>query len=510
MAKVCRLALLSLVLLSLPAVLHAQAATFGAVLTPEQEAPTPRDTPGFGNATLTLDAAHTSINVKMTIAALTTPVNNAHIHKEVAGVAGPVVVNFFPATNLINGRMDTTFTIEKALGDDIYRNPQLYYVNVHSTQFGLGEIRGQLTPIQDVRSFAGELRGSNEVPANASTAVGSFFITIDPANNLDYEVNIGSLQSPTLAHIHPGAAGQNNPPSVNFATSAAQFVNGRVTGTIQISQELADQIRANPGNFYVNVHTAAIGAGEIRGQIANANEYDVALAGRVTGGTGTTFVTDVRVFNPSYTNRAAALLELLPSGLAGNTAAAASRTVDIAPRATAVLDDIAGTSGFNITGTGAIRVTSASPIVVTSRIYGDLRSSGRGTSGQAAAAGARSTALRRGVIPQLSNRAGVASGYRTNIGFFNPSTATVFVRLELRDASGALIAESTPTLTPLQHRQNAIGDFFAGVDLSDRSDLTLSFDASAPIFVYGSVVDNTSDDPVFVAAQEDVGVAASQ
>lgn len=510
MAKVCRLALLSLVLLSLPAVLHAQAATFGAVLTPEQEAPTPRDTPGFGNATVTLDATHTSINVKMTISGLTTPVNNAHIHKEVAGVAGPVVINFVPATNLVNGRMDTTFTIDKALGDDIFLNPTNYYINVHSTQFGGGEIRGQLTPLDDVQSFAGELRGSNEVPPNNSTAVGSFFITLDRANNLDFEVNIGSLVSPTLAHIHPGSAGQNNPPVVNFATSAAQFVNGRVTGTIQISQELADQIRANPGAFYVNVHTAAIGAGEIRGQLAAANEYDIALAGRVTGGTGTTFVTDVRIFNPSYTNRAVAMLEFLPSGLAGNSTAAASRTIDIAPRGTAVLDDIAGAAGFNLTGTGAIRVTSASPVVVTSRIYGDLRSSGRGTSGQAATAPARSSALRRGVITQLSNRAGVASGYRTNIGFFNPTTSTVYLRLELRDASGALIAESTPTLTPLQHRQNAIGDFFPGVDLSDRSDLTLSFDASAPIFVYGSVVDNTSDDPIFVAAQEDVGVSASQ
>jgi hypothetical protein len=509
MAKVCRLALLVLAVLSLPAVLHAQAATFGAVLTGAQEVPV-RDTPGFGNATVTLDASHTSVNVNMTISGLTTPVNNAHIHKQVPGVSGQPVIDFFPATNLANGRMNTTFAISKELGDDIYRNPEMYYINVHTTQFGGGEIRGQLSPINDVVTFSNDLRGTNEVPANNSTAVGSFRISIDPANNVDYEVNIGALTNPTLAHIHTGVAGTNQPPIVNLATSSAQFVNGRVTGSIAVDAATADAIRANPAGFYVNVHTAQLGAGEIRGQLAPASEYDVALAGRVTGGTGTTFVTDVRVFNPSYTSRAAALLELLPSSLGGNTTAAASQVVDIAPRATAVLDDIAGTTGFNLPGTGAIRVTSGSPLVVTSRIYGDLRSSGRGTSGQAAAATARGTGLRRGVIPQLSNRAGVASGYRTNVGFFNPSTATVYVRFELRDSAGTLIGTSTPTLTPLQHRQNAISDFFPGVDLSDRADLTLSFDASAPIFVYGSVVDNTSDDPVFVAAQEDVGVSASQ
>src|SRR6266550_2363944 len=94
------LIVVSLLSILVAATLHAQ--TFGAVLTPSQETP-PTVSNGFGNATVTLDSTHTSITVNMTIAGLTTPVNNAHIHRGAFGVPGGVVINFNPSTNLANG-----------------------------------------------------------------------------------------------------------------------------------------------------------------------------------------------------------------------------------------------------------------------------------------------------------------------------------------------------------------------------------------------------------------------
>jgi hypothetical protein len=99
-----------------------------------------------------------------------------------------------------------------------------------------------------------------------------------------------------------------------------------------------------------------------------ANEYDIAIAGRVTNGLGQTYVTDVRVFNPSYTSRATALLEYFPTGLDPNATANKSIVVDIAPRGTAVLDDVAGTEHLDVAGTtGALRVTSAAGCFRTCR-----------------------------------------------------------------------------------------------------------------------------------------------
>src|SRR5207302_6621018 len=122
----------------------------------------------------------------------------------------------------------------------------------------------------------------------------------------------------------------------------------------------------------------------------------------------------------------------------------------------------------------------------------------------------RANALRRGVMTQLSNQSDLSSGSRTNIGFFNPNPTAVTVRLELRGADGTLLGQNTLTLQALSQQQSSIAGYFSGIDLSNAQNLTLSIDASAPVDAYASVVDNVATDQIFVGAQEDLGVAASQ
>jgi hypothetical protein len=118
----------------------------------------------------------------------------------------------------------------------------------------------------------------------------------------------------------------------------------------------------------------------------------------------------------------------------------------------------------------------------------------------------RSSALRRGVIPQVSN----TTGFRANAGFFNPNISAVTVRLEARDPAGTLLGSNVLTLQALSQQQNSLASFFPGTDLSNAANLTVSFDASAGIFAYVSEVDNTSGDSILIPGQPDSGVAASQ
>jgi hypothetical protein len=488
--------------------------TLGAVLTGPQEVP-PTTSPGFGNATVTFDSTRANITVTITVSNLGAAINNFHIHEAPAGVAGNVVENLIGLGGVfVGGTMTGNFPIDPAVAARMVANPANFYVNVHTTQFPGGAIRGQLAFVSGgTVNYAAELRGANEVPPNASTAFGSSFLTLDTINNnLTWEVNTSGIVSPLLSHIHGGAAGTNGNVLINFATGPAQIPNGRTNGTISVAGLSASDLTAlasasTASGYYVNVHSSAFPGGEIRGQLAAANEYDIPVAGRVTNGLGQTFVTDVRVFNPSYTQSTVALVEYLT----GNATATASLVVNLAPRATAVLDDIGGSSGLNVTGTlGGLRVSSVAQLAVTSHIYADLRSSGKGTLGQFIPAQPRANGLRRGVLPQLSNRTvDLSSGSRTNIGFFNPNTSAVTVRMELRDQTGTVLGQNVITLGALSQQQNGIGLYFPGVDLSNSANLTMSFDAAAPIFGYAAVNDNVSADSSFIAAIADVGVASN-
>jgi hypothetical protein len=490
--------------------------TLGAVLTASQETP-PTTVTGFGNATVTFDATRANITVTITATNLGAPINNFHIHEGAAGVAGPVVENLIVLGGVfVNGTMTGTFPIAADVALRMVQNPSNFYVNIHTTAFPNGAIRGQLAfasggPI----NYAAELRGANEVPPTGSSAFGGSLVTFDSINNkLTWEVNTSGIAVATLSHIHRGAAGVSGPVIINFATSASQIPNGRTFGSADVSTLQASDLTAlanasTANGYYVNVHSNAFPAGEIRGQLVAANEYDVAVAGRVTNGAGQTFVTDARVFNPSYTTPAVALVEYLTGG----ANATASLVVNLPARGTAILDDIGGPTGLNVVGTiGALRVTSATQLNVTSRIYADLRSSGKGTLGQFVPAQPRANALRRGVLPQLSNHTtDSTSGFRTNLGFFNPNSSQVTVRLELRDSAGTLVAQNTINLPALSQQQNGISNpiYFPGVDLSNATNLTMSFDAAAPIFAYAAVNDNVSADSICVIAQPDSGVATN-
>ncbi len=487
----------------------AQPITLNAVLTGSQEAPTPTTSPGYGFATVTLDATHTTLTVNVVFTKLTSAVTGAHIHgpDAPAGVAKGVLVSFNVPANLSGNQISGTFTIPSSVGDGIYANPANYYTNVHTTQNPGGEIRGQLAASTGTVYYAGDLRGTNETPSNSSTAVGAYFISLDQANNLKYEIHIGSVVNPTRAHIHPGAAGIAGSPIITFATSPSAFQNGRLKGTLSVASLTSDQLnglRTTPQNFYVNVHSNAAPGGEIRSQLSFANEYDVAVAGKVTNGLGQNFVTDARVFNPSFDTPIGALIEFFPAG-AANTSASASTVMSIAPRGTAILNDVNGPALLNVTGTGALRVSAATKLAVTSRIYNDQRSSGKGTFGQFAPGINRGSLLMHGVLPQLSNQSDLTSGSRTNIGFFNPNAGTANVRIEVRDETGTSIAVATLALAGLSQQQNNVASYFPGVDFSARQNLTLTFDSSLPIGAYGSVVDNVSSDQIFVVAQEDGG-----
>jgi hypothetical protein len=69
------------------------------------------------------------------------------------------------------------------------------------------------------------------------------------------------------AHIHNAPAGRNGPIVVPL-TPPAQGNPGNASGCIaNLDPALLAAIEQNPAAFYVNVHTAALPEGAVRGQL---------------------------------------------------------------------------------------------------------------------------------------------------------------------------------------------------------------------------------------------------
>lgn len=145
------------------------------------------------------------------------------------------------------------------------------------------------SPASSVRLTA-VLLPSNEVPpisgseANGSgTAALTFNLTKDSSGNttaVSLDVTVSATGFPpgtalTDSHIHGGAAGANGGILVNFGLAAGEvtFANGSGSFTkrgVTITIDQANSIMANPGAFYVNIHTAANPGGVARGQLTAA------------------------------------------------------------------------------------------------------------------------------------------------------------------------------------------------------------------------------------------------
>ena len=256
------------------------AMSFGARLRPGQEVP-PVVSDGQGRVSFDVDG--TTVAFKLHWEDLTSQATMAHIHCGATGVAGPVGVTLFMGAMGKDGTVRGTFTapdtgnscgwvtLADVLGAVFSGNT---YVNVHSTNFPAGEIRGQLGA-GDV-NFGARLRPGQEVPPVVSDGQGRVSFDVD-GTTVAFKLHWEDLTSQaTMAHIHCGATGVAGPVGVTLFMGA-MGKDGNVRGTfnapdpgntcgwVTLAQALSAMVS---GNAYVNVHSTSFTAGEIRGQLS--------------------------------------------------------------------------------------------------------------------------------------------------------------------------------------------------------------------------------------------------
>lgn len=99
------------------------------------------DPDGSGFADVTLNQGQGEVCFAIEVSGIGT-ITAAHIHTGAVGVNGPPIVNFNP---VVNGLTNCVSGVDADLIKAIRQNPELYYVNVHTTEFPGGAVRGQLS-----------------------------------------------------------------------------------------------------------------------------------------------------------------------------------------------------------------------------------------------------------------------------------------------------------------------------------------------------------------------------
>jgi len=106
------------------------------------------------------------------------------------------------------------------------------------------------------------LSGAQEVPPVNTAATGSGTITVLMDRSVSGTVTTSGVAG-TAAHIHTAAPGQNGPVIVPLNKTGENVWS--VPDSIRFNDAQYEAYRL--GNLYVNVHSAANPAGEIRGQV---------------------------------------------------------------------------------------------------------------------------------------------------------------------------------------------------------------------------------------------------
>ncbi len=203
--------------------------------------------------------------------------SGAHLHAGFAGENGPVEISLSPTVGDDNRSgvfMAEDNTFEDVPAEVVERLANRgHYLNIHTEEYPAGEIRGQVVTQANIYFYA-PLSGAYEVPQNTSQATGAMLIEWYAADSeivatgsfsgfeSDYATDIGS-------HFHIGYAGENGDvdvvldPELSGDLRSGIFLPDSNTFTLEAEQveRLVDR------NYYVNIHSVDLPAGEIRGQV---------------------------------------------------------------------------------------------------------------------------------------------------------------------------------------------------------------------------------------------------
>ena len=218
---------------------------------------------------------------------------------------------------------------------------------------------------------------------------------------------------------------------------------------------------------------------------------------RVHGFAGTFFKSDVRIWNASAEDFAQ-----VTARFACFEGGCGEKVFTVAPRQMLAWDDVVSSLFDSSSSGGAMEFVSETPIVVTSRLYTPTLI--EATFGMFVPGLPPERSSPAVVLNGLSRSSDLTAGSRVNVGVFNQSEVAQVVTYRLFDGSGNQIGQASRFFAPREFFQ--LNDAFASLNVSqsvENAYCLVEGSELLPLFAYAVVIDNRSQDPIFVPGEDD-------
>ena len=359
-------------------------------------------------------------------------------------------------------------------------------------------------------SFADGTTSTAQNPAKQFPTAGTYSATLTVSRNgasstvtHTFIVVNGSPATPPVTAafgFNPGtpSTGQNvsfTDQSTGSPTSWQWSFGDGLTSSLQNPTH----VYALPGTYTVTLTAtnAVSSSSSTRGVtvVSSAVPYRalVSVITQATGVGGATWRTELTIFNAG--NDAVTPQLIFFPGAGGQVR---TRSIYLAPKqsltyANALLEIFGLLNSAGALGIEADGVTSSPDLRVSSRTF---------TDGSGGSYGQSVNGVMSDELPTSVYLTGLESdnAFRTNIGLVNRSSAQVGVTLELLDANGTRVGINFVTLAANNFQQSALSTLFPNIAGAQFPVLSMRVTAGSAnvVSAYASIVDNRSQDPVYV------------
>lgn len=225
---------------------------------------------GVGVGNVILNSTMDSIWYDVAITSLTGAISSAHFHEGTVGNSGGVVVNVSPDIN--GNRIKGKAAVDAETVHDFLTGGM--YLNIHTTANAAGEIRGQVYPLAR-EGYVFSLDGGQQTPGIIVNGEGSGMVSIDrDQTNAHFMMSVSQLTGAiTGAHFHIAPKGESGAVVFNLSDyfdkdGSEDGAFGYWTSTDATTPFLTqNSMQFRSDSVYVNIHTDANAAGEVRGQV---------------------------------------------------------------------------------------------------------------------------------------------------------------------------------------------------------------------------------------------------